>query len=340
MTRHETTLTAAALAAVALVLGSATLASADSTAHLKEPLTPTSTFSGASGTARVNLHAQKHKGAKGTRGSFTVTAKHLPQDTTFDLIVGGAKVGTVHTNRHGNGSDVFSTTPRGKAELLGIDPRGMTVLLRDPSGTGSDVLIGTIPDDDQGSQACCTIAADGEAECEDVSPDPATGVVTCNGTIPMDASGAPITSCLPDPCNTSAPPPNPPSGPGTTTVCCLLDPQDAEASQTQCDSVGECAANGGALVQVQLPASFQEGDNPCDLTPDPCQSVTTTPPPPTSSPSLCCVPHTGSNPGEVEAPECEDLSSDACNAIGGTPPANGSCTYTDQSGAAASIPCP
>lgn len=341
MIRHDAKLVAAGLAVVGLVLGTGTVVSASSKGRLNESLTPTSDFAGASGTARVNLHAQKHKGAKGTQGTFIVTAKHLPQNATFDLVVGGAKVGAVHTNRVGNGAAAFSTTPRGKAALLGMDPRGKTVLLRDPTGAGAPVLVGTIPDDDAGSQACCTIASDGESECEDVSPNPTTGVVTCNGTIPTDATGAPITSCLPDPCNASVPPPNPPSGPGITTVCCILDAEDAEATQTECeDSLGECAANGGALIQVQLPANFEEGENPCDLTPDPCQSATTTPPPPNSNPPLCCVPHTGSDPSEVEPPECEDLPSDACTAIGGVPPVNGSCAYTDQSGAPASVPCP
>jgi len=115
------------------------------------------------------------------------------------------------------------------------------------------------------------------------------------------------------------------------------DSGDSEASNTQCeDSLGECAASGGVLVQVQLPADFQEGDNPCDLTPDPCQSVTTGPP---SPPSLCCVAHSSDNSSEVEAPECEDLSVDACALIG-TPPVNGSCDYTDQSGNPASVSCP
>jgi hypothetical protein len=338
--RIKTKLIAAGLIAAGLVIGTAGLVGASSKANLTQPLAPTSGFAGASGKASLSLHAQKHKGAKGTKGNFAVTANHLPQNSTYDLIVGGAKVGTLHTNGGGNGSAAFSTVPRGKRSLLGFDPRGRTVLLRDATGTGTDVLVGTVPDDTTGSQACCTTGSDGETECEDVNPDPVTGAVTCNGTIPADATGAPITSCMPDPCNSSAPPPTPGSGSGTSTVCCILDTQDAEATQTQCDdSLGECAANGGALVQVQLPATFQEGDNPCDLTPDPCQSVPTVSPTPDPIPPLCCVPHTSSNPSEAEPPECEDLSADAC-AILGTPPTSGSCNYTDASGAPASVPCP
>jgi len=340
MRRRKTTLIAVAFVAVGFVLGTVALVSASSKATVKGPLAPTSALTGASGKTRLSLHTRKHKGALGTRGNFSVSARQLAPNTSYDLIVGGAKVGALHTNRGGNGSASFGTAPRGKKALLGVDPRGKTVLLRDPAGSGTDVLVGTISDDTTGSQACCTTDSEGETECEDVDPDPVTGALTCNGTIPTDATGAPITSCLPDPCNASEPPPNPPSGPGTTTVCCILDSHDAEASQTECeDSLGECAGNGGALVQVQLPATFVEGDNPCDLTPDPCQSVPGTPPPPGSPPSLCCVPQTGSDPGESEPPDCEDLSADACAAIGGTQPTNGACDYTDPSGVPAPVPC-
>lgn len=329
---------AGAFLGAGLILGTAALVSADSTTHLKETLTPTSAITTATGKAKLNLHTRRHKGAIGTKGSFVVAAKHLDASTTYDLVVGGAKIGSLHTNRRGNGRASFATTPRGRKSLLGVDPRGKTVLLRDPAGTGTDVLVGTVPDDSTGSQACCTTDSEGESECEDVDPDPLTGAVVCDGTIPTDATGAPITTCLPDPCNASAPPPNPPSGAGTTTVCCVLDSRDAEASQTQCeDSLGDCAASGGALVQVQLPDTFQEGDNPCDLTPDSCQSVPGTTPPP--NPNLCCVPQTSSDPTEVEAPDCEDLSADACTALGGAPATGGTCDYTDAAGAPASVPC-
>jgi hypothetical protein len=343
MRRIETKLVAAGLLAAGLVLGTVAVAAASSNAKLNDTLTATGSAPDAAA-GKASLKLQKKPG-KTTKGNFTVKVKHLDGSSHYDLIVGGAKVGTITTNGGGNGSAAFSTTPGGTKSLLGFDPRGHTVILRDPTGSGTDVLVGTVPDDSTGSQACCTTGSDGESECEDVSPDPVTGVVTCAGTIPKDANGAPITSCLPDPCNPAAPPPTPSSGPGTSTVCCILDTQDAEATQTECDdSLGECAAHGGALVQVQLPATFNEGDNPCDLIPDPCQSVpTVTPTPggPPPVPALCCVPHVSSDPTEVEAPECEDLPLDACTAIpGGAPPVNGLCNYTDASGAAASVPCP
>jgi hypothetical protein len=323
---------AAQCAIAGFVVSDVRPAMADSTASVSKALTPTSSFAGASGKLRVRLHAKPVSGATGTQGSFSVSARHLPTDSSsFDLIVGGAKVGSVQANSAGNGSASFSTTPHGRSALLGVDPRGKTVVVRDTAGSGADVLVGTVPDDDAGSEACCTTDGEGESECEDVSPDPTTGVVTCNGTIPLDANGAPINSCLPDPCTTTVPPPPP----GTATVCCVADSGDEEAQNTECDDgLDQCAANGGVLVQVQLPADFQQGDDPCDL--NPCQSVTPNPPPP---PSFCCVAQSSDDSSEVEAPECEDMSADACASIG-APPVNGACAYTDQSGNPASVPCP
>ena len=330
MIRTETKLMTAGVLAVGIVLSTVVVVAASSRTMFNQKLAATAGApSKAAGKASVNIHFD---GRNGTQGSFTVLASHLARNGHYDVIVGGVKVGTIKTNGGGNGRAAFSTTPRGATSLLGFDPRGATVLLRDStpgtSTSGTDVLVGTIPDDTTGSQACClpTTDPEGETECESLDP---TACTNAGGTTPVDATGAAITSCLPDPCNPTAPPP------GNAVIACCINSTHGEGTETQCEDYTEtdCATAGGIVVQVP---GVTPGENPCDLTPNPCQASV----PPSTTPSLCCVPHTGSTPGESEPPECEDLTADACAAAGGTAPANGVCDYTDPSGVSAPVPCP
>ena len=297
-----------------MVLGATAPGMASSTARVKESLAATGGApTKAAGTASLRL---TKKPGKATKGSFTVSAKHLDSGSPYDVMVGGVKVGTITTNGGGKGRPAFSTNPRGKTSLLGFDPRSSTVLLRDSSGT--DVLVGTIPDDSPGSQACCltTVDNEGEIECEDLL---ASDCTTAGGTTPTitnpDGTQTPVTSCLPDPCNPTAP------APSTIAIACCINTTHDEGTEAQCEDSTEtaCATAGGIVVQV--PGATPGDGNPCDL--NPCQASA----PPSTPPALCCVPQTASD-GTAESPECEDLTPDACAAAGGTPSTGGACDAT------------
>lgn len=318
------------LIAAGLIIGTAGLAFASSQVLLNEKLNATGSTKDsipkAAGRASLNVRPVRNKG---TYGKFTVAANHLVRKESYDIIVGGAKVGTLTTNGGGNGRATFDSVPRGRSSFLGFDPRGTTVVLRDQT-TGTDVLAGTIPDDNSG-QACCLTTGqtedngNAETECEDMDP---TACTTAGGTLQWvlnpdgTPSQTPVTSCLPDPCNNSTL-----GAPSTVAIACCINSTHDEGTETQCEDYTEaaCATAGGMVVQV--PGVTPGDGNPCDA--NPCQAA---PLPPSSPPALCCVPQTGSD-GTPEPPECEDLTADACTAAGGTPPANGVCD------AATPVPC-
>ena len=275
----------------------ATSALASSNAKLNTKLAPTANAPAARGKAQLNLKA-------GKGGRFAVVGARLTPDHSYDVVVGGVKVGSFTTNGGGGGRLRFSTKPHGSDAVLGFDPRGMSVSVRD-ADTGDDELVADLPDDAPGDGACCIASShDGESEteCEDISSDACTAA---GGTVAASAS------CLPDPCATT-----PPSG---TTVCCTNETHDDE-SESECEdevSDADCAAAGGMVVQAAS----------CD--PNPCQA---TPPP---DQFACCIAHSsdgghgghgGDGGGENEGPECEVKSADACAAAGGTTTTATSCT--------------
>ncbi|MBI3782564.1 MAG: hypothetical protein HY270_04100, partial [Deltaproteobacteria bacterium] len=251
MRTTETKWMVGCFAALGLIFATAQGAAASGKANLSESLAATgSAPDKASGKASLNLRPRKNKG---TKGSFAVVAKHLSADSSYDLIVGGAKVGELKTGRLGSGRATFNTSPHGNTSLLGFDPRGETVVLRDGT-TGTDDLVGTIPDDSPGSQACCLatgqIEDNGstETECEDIDAQACQSaggtpqwVLNPDGT----PSQTPVTSCLPDPCNntTSAPP-------SSVAVACCINATHDEGTEAECEDVTEaaCATAGGALV--------------------------------------------------------------------------------------------
>jgi hypothetical protein len=257
---------------------------ADAAVVVKQSLTPTSKVPNASGRATLTLkHASK--------GKFTVATHGLPPNATFDVVVGGVKVGTLITNGHGAGKTKFRTShAKRKHQLLGFDPRGDDVIVRD--GDGDDDLIGHMPGDGgsaEGAFACCLPdredgdREDGEVECEEETPTDCT-----------NAGGTPqqVTSCLPDPCVTT---------PVPGTVCCIpesargafLDDDGDEEREVECEEhTADCAAKGGTVVTATS----------CD--PNPC---TPTPPP---SLIACCV-------RDEDETECKMLTPEACTSRNG-----------------------
>ncbi|HYV58188.1 MAG TPA: hypothetical protein VE911_11605 [Candidatus Nitrosopolaris sp.] len=224
-------------------------------------------------------------------GKFEITSKKLDPDSTFDVIVNGVKVGTLTTTGGGSGHTRFRTHPRGDDQLLGFDPRGGTVEVRNEAG--EDILTGTVPDDTNPDEvACCLTGGNGgesEVECEDRTPDECTAE---GGTVAASAS------CIPNPCPGASPP-------GEEAICCIPD-QGADDTTVECEdrTPDECAAAGGTVVTATS----------CD--PNPC---TPTAPAPEI---VCCVPdHSGGSDGL----ECEVITAQRCTDRGGTQSTATSC---------------
>jgi hypothetical protein len=275
-----------------VIVGVGTLfAAGKHTVRSKQTLTATSAAPAAHGKAHLTLQSSK-------KGKFSVVASHLKGGKTYDVIIRGVKVGVINTSAGGSGKALFSTTPGTNATLLGFNPSGGQILVRE-TDDGEDVLVGDMPDDDAGEVACCLPQGedgDGQSqvECEEMT---ATECTDEGGTVGM-AAGTTAASCLPDPCATTPPP--------GAIVCCTNATEDDE-SEAECEDVttqAECAGNGGTVVQASS----------CD--PNPCQVT-----PPVDQ-AACCVMRT--DDGESET-ECEVISSAACTAAGGTAPGAATC---------------
>ena len=253
--------------------------------HIAQPLSATSHAPGAHGRAKLALKTA-------SKGHFRVVARKLAPETSFDLVVGGVKVGSFTTNAGGSGKVTLSTHPKPSEGFLGVDPRGKRIEVRDDSG--DDDLEGDMPGDGDsaaGAFACCVPDDDG-AECEVETPG---GCTAAGGT-----TQAGITSCIPNPCGTMPP------GGGVDVVCCFPGSSTGafvdEESETGCDEVTtqECAGAGGTVVKATSCDS-----NPCAPVPPPQVTV-------------CCVP-------DGSETECEILTPDHCRAAHGTPNAATSC---------------
>jgi hypothetical protein len=188
----------------------------------------------------------------------------------------------------GTGRARFNTSPHGHDQLLGVDPRGRTVAVVDPSG--AVVLMASMPTTGQtgGSNVRCCLpdgGGDGAAECEDRTP------AECAAQGGTDLGPG---SCLPNPCEGSVPPP-----PGSEIRCCLPDDSGPECEDR---TPADCAAQGGVNI----------GAGSC--TPNPC-APTQTPP---DADVRCCLP-------DDSGPECEDRTAAECSALGGVNIGAGSC---------------
>jgi hypothetical protein len=266
----------------AMLLGIGT-ARATRAVRVRTTLVPTPKAPKARGRTKLLLR-------RGAHGTFVVVARGLAPHATFDVVVGGVKVGTLVTGRAGAGTLKLSTSPHGNELLLGIDPRGSQIAVRDDAG--DDDLVGEEPADDSASGACCLRDHEGETECEDV---PAAACAAAGGT------PAPVASCLPDPCTTTPPG-------DEAIVCCVASSTHGdftdEDPEVECEDVGspaDCASRGGAVVQ----GTSCDG-NPC------------APTPPATRVACCLMTDEGSD-------ECAMLTAERCTAQHGTVAAASSC---------------
>ena len=249
---------------------------------VKTTLTGTTSAPGASGRGKLVLKTASN-------GKFALIAHHLPASRSFDVVMRGRKIGTMATNFAGTGRLNLSTQPRPTQSLLGFDPRGAQIVVRDAT-TGDDDLTGDVPDNSDSSEGACCFQNQGEEGdngCDDLIP---TDCAAAHGT----PAGTP--SCIPNPCGTTGSPG------GSMVFCCTGGSEDDEQMEPECNETDQtdCAEKGGTVV-----SATSCDPNPCATTP-PAQTI------------ICCVPDGGDT-------ECEELTSAACTARGGQPNAATSC---------------
>src|SRR5262249_9474753 len=92
-----------------------------------QALTGTSHAPRAHGRAKLAL-------ATASKGRFRVAARGLARGASFELVVGGVKVGAFTTNAAGSGKVKLSTNPKASERFLGVDPRGKSIEVRDENG--------------------------------------------------------------------------------------------------------------------------------------------------------------------------------------------------------------
>jgi hypothetical protein len=257
--------------AVALMMGLASVASA-AAQHAKQPLRATAAAPSARGRAKLVLK-------NGAHGSFAIASQKLAPATSYEVVVDGIKVGAITTGKNGAGKIKFSAPKRGNAILMGFDPRGASVAVR--NGDGDDVLEGDMPDDgtDPNAVACC-LTDDDEVECKDRTPE---ACLAAGGEVSS------ATGCFPNPCV---------SAPGV--VCCIGDSASGafcdDGPEVECEhdlSAQACAAAHGTVVEATS----------CE--PNPCAPV------PPANLVVCCVP-------EDDETECEIRTPERCASHGGT----------------------
>ncbi len=277
--------------ALATVVGVAGPARA-SVSHVKKNLIATSKAPHARGSANLVV--------RGSNGRLGVTGRRLNGGSTFEVIVDTVRIGTLTTNPGGSGKARFSTKPHGSDQLLGVDPRGKLVEVRDEDG--DDVLETEMPDDGApppGATRCCLTDED-ETECEQTTP----AECMTEGGSDMGAG-----SCMPSPC-ASAPP-------GDQIQCCKAD-HDEDGPECELSTAAECSDENGTNL----------GAGSCD--PNPCPAT-----PPAAGEIACCVPDDDGPETEVEgaddgAPggggqECERVTADGCTALQGVNMGDVSC---------------
>jgi hypothetical protein len=251
---------AAAVAGLIVGLGGV----ADATV-VKQTLTATASAPRARGRAKLTIRS-------GSRGALAIVAQRLAPSSAYDVVVDGIKVGTLTTRARGAGKVRFSSPRRGHDALLGFEPRGASVVVRDHHG--DDVLECDMPDasTDPNAVACCLPDDDG-TECEDRTPEKC---MEEGGTVSS------ATGCFPDPCAT------PPAG---AVVCCIADSATGafcdDDPEVECEhdlTAEACAAAHGTVVEAPS----------CE--PNPCKPV---------SPVVvvCCVAEDDETECELRTPE-------------------------------------
>ncbi len=219
-------------------------------------------------------------------GKLEIKGKKLAADATYDVLVDGVLVGQFTTNGGGNGRLRFRSRPHSNDALLGFDPRGALVVVR--NAAGQDVLAVQLADSGSvagGGDIICCIPDDSGPECEDRTP---AECAAAGGTATT------ATSCLPNPC-AGTPPPT-----GGDIVCCIPDDSGPECEDRTAD---ECALQGGVAVEAT------------SCLPNPCAPVT----PPANADIQCCL-------ADDSGPECEDRTPAECAVEGGINAGAGTCT--------------
>jgi hypothetical protein len=274
---------------VTLVLAATLAASTASAAsHVKAGLVPTGKDPDARGHASAVV--------RGSKGKLAVSAHRLSSTATFEVIVDGVRIGTLSTHGGGNGKARFSTRPHGGDQLLGVDPRGKLLQVRDEDG--DDVLETEMPDDSApGAIRCCRSHED-ETECEAESPDECAA----KGGMNMGAG-----SCMPNPCPMS----------GGDRIRCCVPEQDEDGPECEDRTADECSAEHG----INIGPGECEDDDACSPTS------------PGDGEIRCCIAEhdimthheDGDDQGEDEDVECEHVSEASCAALGGRSLGAGSC---------------
>ncbi len=214
--------------------------------QIRERLTPSGADRHARGRAVLTL--------LGGEARFDVIVQHLHRHARFEVLVDAIKVAILFTKSSGHGRVRFASQPHGREALLGFDPRGATITIR--NAAGRDVLSGSFPapDDNADAVACC-LPSDTGADCEDRTADECSAQ---GGTI----NTAP--SCLPNPCVNDLPG-------GNDVVCCLPNLTDVACDDL---SLGDCLAQGGTAIEAS------------SCTPNPCTPLS----PPPDNDVQCCLP--------------------------------------------------
>lgn len=277
-----------------LALAAALAAAAPAAAavrHVKKNLTPTGKAPDARGRANLVVH--------GSKGRLGVVGRRLRGSASFEVIVDTVHIGTLTTNAAGSGKAHFNTNPHGRDQLLGTDPSGKLLEVRDDEG--DDVLETEMPDDSEPGATRCCITDEEESECEEKTPDECAA----EGGVDMGAG-----SCMPDPC---------PTPPGAEQVQCCQADHDEDGPECELSSAAECAGEGGTSL----------GAGTCD--PNPCPAT-----PPPAGEVACCVPDGGAETEESDGGddggdtgdtggECERTTDAGCTALGGISMGDVSC---------------
>lgn len=188
-------------------------------------------------------------------GKFEIKGQKLGANATYDVLVDGVLVGQFTTSGGGNGRLRFRSRPRSKDVLLGFDPRGALVVVR--NAAGQDVLAVQLADTGSvsGGDIICCIPDDSGPECEDRTPAECTA---------QGGTATTATSCLPNPC-AGTPPPT-----AGDVVCCIPNDSGPECEDRTAD---DCALQGGVTVEAT------------SCLPNPCASAT----PPANDDVQCCL---------------------------------------------------
>lgn len=254
---------------------------------IKQDLSATGVDPDASG----KVQAQISKLKSGMRAKLDLKARRLDPKTTYVVLLNGVKVGTLSTTPAGNARTRFSSQPRRKDQLLGVDPRGMQIEIHNSAGDG--VLETHVPEDtiDPTHVRCCLPHDSGDDEQPECEDDFTSDDCTAAGGTDMGAG-----SCLPNPCAGSTPPPS-----QDTVACCT--PEDDGQPECELRSTAGCSEHHG----IALTATS------CD--PNPCTSTT----PSTPETVRCCL-------ADDHETECEHRTAERCAAQGGTDMGPGACS--------------